>query len=53
MPANTQNDYSAIILDYEPKKKATALVKEVIVIEGPACEIPISIRLTTGKLISV
>lgn len=53
IPANTQNDLSASIDDYEPKKKATALVKLVMVIEGPAWEMASSIRLTTGRLMSV
>jgi hypothetical protein len=39
--------------DCEPKKKATALVNEVIVIEGPACEMASSMRLATGRLMLV
>jgi hypothetical protein len=39
-PAKIQNDLRAIIEEAEPKKKATTLVKEVIVIEGPAWDIP-------------
>jgi hypothetical protein len=35
-PAKMQNDLRAIMEEAEPKKKATALVSEVIVMEGPA-----------------
>ena len=37
-PANMQKDCKDIIEEEDPKKKATALVKEVIVMEGPAKE---------------
>ena len=53
IPANTQNDCRAMREDCDPKKKATALVKDVMVIEGPACEMASSMRLTTGILMSV
>lgn len=48
-----QKDCKDIIEEEDPKKKATALVKEVIVMEGPACDMAILIRLTVDSLMSV
>ena len=44
MHANQQKLLSANKLVVEPKKKANALVSDVIEIDGPACRIPITIR---------
>jgi hypothetical protein len=52
-PANMQNDYKAIIEEAEPKKKATAFVNEVIVIEGPACDMASLILFTAESLMLV
>ena len=43
-PAKMQKLFKASIDVVEPKKNAMALVNEVIVIDGPAERIPISIR---------
>ena len=52
-PANIQKDCKAIIEETEPKKKATALVNEVMVIEGPACDMAMPILLTAESLMFV
>ena len=52
-PAKMQKDFRAIEDVWEPKKKATALVKEVMVIEGPAWLMATFIRSFTGLLMSV
>ena len=39
-PAKKQNDFIESRLVAQPRKKAIALVKEVMVIEPPACIMP-------------
>lgn len=53
VPAKIQNEERAIMEEAEPNQKATALVKDVIVIEGPACDMPSDIRSSVGLLMSV
>ena len=45
--ANWQKLFNAIRDVIEPSRKAKAFVKEVIVIEGPACMIPVTMRSST------
>ena len=53
MPANRQKLFKAANLLSDPVKKAIALVTEVIVIEGPACAIPIRKRSLAERCIGV
>ena len=52
-PAKKQKLERASSEEVQPRKKAIAFVKDVIVIEEPACWSPIIIRFSTGSLGSV
>ena len=52
-PQKTQKALIASIDDVVPMKNAMQSVREVIVMEGPACYMPLLIRSDAGKCIGV